>query len=50
MKAQFLQQKVTLESLLSGYEEGTLTAQGLAYAGREAAGSLNLLNHQDLNV
>ncbi|AMO56112.1 hypothetical protein GZ77_04695 [Endozoicomonas montiporae] len=49
VKAQFLEQKVTLESLLSGYEDGTLTAQGLAYAGREAANSLDLLNHQDLD-
>ncbi|MCW7551775.1 tape measure protein [Endozoicomonas gorgoniicola] len=49
VKAQFLQQKVTLESLLSGYEDGTLTAQNLAYAGRSAAHSLDLLNHQDLD-
>ncbi|UYM16189.1 tape measure protein [Endozoicomonas euniceicola] len=49
VKAQFLQQKVTLESLLSGYEDGTLTAQNLAYAGQSAAHSLDLLNHQDLD-
>ena len=49
VKSQFLEQKIALEELLQGYEDGSLSAESFASLGRQAAKQMNLLNQQDLN-
>ena len=49
VKSQFLEQKIALEELLQGYEDGSLSAESFASQGRQAAKQMNLLNQQDLN-
>ena len=49
VKSQFLEQKIALEELLQGYEDGSLSAESFASQGRQAAKQMTLLNQQDLN-
>ncbi|WP_252177190.1 tape measure protein [Endozoicomonas sp. 4G] len=49
VKAEFYEQKIALEELVQGYEDGSATAQQMASEGEHLADSLNLLNQQDLD-
>lgn len=49
VKAEFYEQKIALEELVQGYQDGSISAETLASQGRAAADSMNLLNQQDLD-
>uniref|UniRef100_UPI0015861FC4 hypothetical protein n=1 Tax=Endozoicomonas atrinae TaxID=1333660 RepID=UPI0015861FC4 len=49
VKKQFLEQKIALEELLTGYDNGEVSARRMAREGQSAAYSLQLLNEQDLS-
>jgi chromosome segregation ATPase len=49
VKAEFYEQKIALEALVQGYQDGSLSAETLASQGRAAAETMNLLNQQDLD-
>ncbi|MGI9276337.1 MAG: tape measure protein, partial [Endozoicomonas sp.] len=49
VKKQFLEQKIALEELLQGYEDGSISTEAFASQGRQAAKEMNLLNQQDLD-
>ncbi|WP_419534731.1 tape measure protein [Endozoicomonas sp.] len=49
VKKQFLEQKIALEELLTGYDNGEVSARRMAREGQSAAYSMQLLNEQDLS-
>ncbi len=49
VKKQFLEQKIALEELLTGYDNGEVSARQMAREGQSAAYSMQLLNEQDLS-
>jgi hypothetical protein len=49
VKEAFYEQKIALERLMQGYEDGSISASQLAEEGRAAADTLNLLDQQDLD-
>ncbi|WP_081869854.1 tape measure protein [Endozoicomonas numazuensis] len=49
VKAEFYEQKIALEELVQGYQDGSISAETLARQGKAASESMNLLNQQDLD-
>ncbi|AMO58268.1 tape measure protein [Endozoicomonas montiporae] len=49
VKAEFYEQKIALEELVQGYEDGSVSAKELTFQGEAAARSMDLLNQQDLD-
>lgn len=49
IKQQFLEQKIALEELIQSYEQGDISAASFARQGKDAAGTMKLLNESDLS-
>lgn len=49
IKKEFLEQKIALEELLKGYDDGIISAQAFSSAADQAANTMSLLNEQDLD-